>query len=362
MRVAAAGILPAMLLALALAGCSWRNPHFDPGKSHHRADGFVNSDGSRNDKPFTDLLSWTWQRWRDGLPRPPALADGYAGFELAEPAPTRPRAEPGAPTVTWIGHATVLLQMGGKNILTDPQFSERAFTVQWLGPRRKVPLPITIEELPPIDIVVISHSHYDHLDRDSVVALAARDDPPEFLVPLGLLSWFHDLGIERVRAFDWWQSTRIDGVVASFVPAHHWSARTLFDRNRTLWGGWVFESQDLSAYFAGDTGYSEDFIEIGRRFGGFDLALIPVGAYEPRWFMADYHVDPAEAVQIHRDVGARYSIGIHWGSFELTDESLDAPIAALARALETQGIPPGEFELLRHGETRELEPRKEPER
>src|SRR5690606_20903900 len=228
------------------------------------------------------------------------------------------------------------------------------------GPRRKVPLPITIEELPPIDVVVISHSHYDHLDASSIRALAARGDPPEFLVPLGLVPWFRDLGIERVRAFDWWQSTRIDAVTASFVPAHHWSARTAFDRNRTLWGGWVLQADDLSVYFAGDTGYSKDFIEIGRRFGGFDLALIPVGAYEPRWFMAGQHVDPAEAVQIHRDVGARYSIGIHWGSFELTDESRDAPIGALARALDARGIPRSEFGLLRHGEARKLKPGKEP--
>ncbi len=350
-------------LALALGGCSWRNPDFDPAQAHHRLEGFVNSDGSRNDKPFSALLSWAWQRWRDGLPRPPSrLVDGYAGFRLATPEPARPRAEPGDPRVTWIGHATVLLQMGGKNILTDPQFSKRAFAVQWLGPKRKVPLPMTVEQLPPIDIVVISHSHYDHLDRGSVLALAARtDNPPEFLVPLGLLPWFRDLGIERVRAFDWWQSTTIGAVEASFVPAHHWSARTAFDRNRTLWGGWVFRAPEFSAYFAGDTGYSQDFAEIGRRFGGFDLALIPVGAYEPRWFMADYHVDPAEAVQIHRDVASRYSIGIHWGSFELTDESLDAPIDALARALDAQDIARSEFELLRHGETRRLKPRKEPE-
>ncbi|MFA7503777.1 MAG: MBL fold metallo-hydrolase [Burkholderiaceae bacterium] len=345
----------AALLAFTLAGCSWRNPDFDPARAHHRPDGFVNSDGSRNDKSFGTLASWFWQRWRDGLPRPPAFVDGYAGFRLADPEPARPRAEPGAPTVTWIGHATVLLQMGGKNILTDPQFSERAFTYQWLGPRRKVPLPMSIEQLPPIDIVVISHAHYDHLDRNTVLALAAREeDSPSFLVPLGLAPWFRDLGIERVRAFDWWDAITIDGVEASFVPAHHWSARSAFDRNRTLWGGWVLRSDDLHAYFAGDTGYSRDFIEIGRRFGGFDLALIPVGAYEPRWFMADYHVDPAEAVQIHRDVGSRYSIGIHWGSFELTDESLDAPIDALARALAEMNVPRSEFELLRHGETRRL--------
>src|SRR5690606_10280794 len=359
--LAMAGILAALAVALATSGCGWRNPHFDPARPHHRIDGFTNTDGSRNDKPSGEVLSWMWQRWRQGLPKPPAFVDGYAGFPLAEPAPAKPRAAPGEPTVTWIGHATVLLQMGGKNILTDPQFSERAFPVQWMGPRRKVPLPITIAGLPPIDIVVISHSHYDHLDRGSVLALAARDDPPLFLVPLGLEGWFRELGIDRVRAFDWWESIDVDGVVASFVPAHHWSARTLFDRNRTLWGGWVLRGDDLSAWFAGDTGYSRDFVEIGRRFGGFDLALIPVGAYEPRWFMADYHVDPDEAVQVHLDVGARYSIGIHWGSFELTDESLDAPIDALARALDARDIPRSAFELLRHGETRQLKPRnKEP--
>lgn len=349
----------AALLALVLTGCSWRNPDFDPTRPHHRPDGFVNSDGSRIEKPLGIVLSWLWQSWRQGLPPPPSeTVQGYEGFAVVKPRPAYPRAAPEAATVSWIGHASTLLQIGGLNILTDPQFSQRASFVQWLGPRRKVALPISLDELPPIDVVVISHSHYDHLDRATVQALARRGGPRTlFLVPLGLEPWFHALGIHEVQALDWWQSRTVGEVEIGFVPAHHWSARTLFDRNRSLWGGWVFRSPGFAAYFAGDTGYSADFAEIGRRLGPFDLALLPIGSYAPRWFMGEQHVDPAQAVQMHRDLRSCHSIGVHWGSFELSDEPLDAPVAALAAALDEAGVARSEFELLRHGETRRLDVR-----
>lgn len=337
------------------------NPYFDATRSHHRRDGFVNSDGEKAaSRSFGDFLRWTWERRRDGLPHAPSrYVDGYAGFAVHRPDVKRLVANRSDTTATWIGHATVLVQTAGVNVLTDPQFSQRASPVQWAGPKRKVPLPLAVAELPRIDLVVISHNHYDHLDRDSVRALNAQPDgPPLFAVPLGVERWMRAQGIENVRAFDWWQRIELPAAPAvrlTFVPAHHWSGRTLWDRNQTLWGGWVVEAPAFSFYFAGDTGYSADFAEIGRRFGGFDLALIPVGAWEPRWFMREQHVNPAEAVQLHKDVRAKQSIGIHWGTFELTDEPLDAPLGELPAARQAAGVAPDDFVLLEHGQTLDFE-------
>lgn len=304
-----------VLAAWWLAGCHAVNPFYDPARPHHRPEGFINSDGQSVGPPLSDLLTWVWQRTRDGLPpKPSRFVDGYSGFPVRKPDLAMLKANRSQVTATWVGHATMLLQIDGVNILTDPQFSQRAFMVQWAGPQRRVPLPMTLAELPHIDLVVISHNHYDHLDLDTVLGLNRQPGgPPLFAVPLGIDLWMKAQGIDRVKALDWWQSIRVGGVDVTMVPVHHWSARSLTDRNTTLWGGWVLKSPQFSAFFAGDTGYSSDFADIGQRFGGFDLALIPVGAYEPRWFMSSQHVDPPQAVKMHQDLRARQSIGIHWG-------------------------------------------------
>ena len=314
---------------------------------------FANRNGQPIDKSFTELLRWWLARAQAGLPKAPAeFVQGYA-FPIDKPDLAFLHANRSAVSVTWIGHATLLIQMGGINILTDPHFSQRAFPVQWLGPQRRVALPVALSELPRIDLVVISHSHYDHLDRDTVQALRSQPGgSPLFLVPLGLERWMREEGVTRVERFNWWESRELLGVRIDFVPVHHWSQRTALDRNTTLWGGWLIRSPDFRFLFMGDTGYSGDFADIGARFGGVDLAAIPVGAYEPRWFMKDQHVDPAEAVKIHQDVRAVQSVGIHWGTFELTDEPLDAPIGALPRALDAAGVARSRFVLMRHGETR----------
>ncbi|MEO9102249.1 MAG: MBL fold metallo-hydrolase [Burkholderiaceae bacterium] len=337
------------------------NPYFDSTKPHHRADGFVNSDGSSASKPLSALLQWFYERWRDDLPPAPSqYVDGYAGFSVDRPDVAWLKANHTQPAVTWIGHATLLVQMGGINVLTDPHFSERTFAVQWAGPKRRVPLPMQLAELPHIDLVLISHNHYDHLDRDTVRALNSQaGGAPLFAVPLGVERWLREQGITNVQAFDWWDQQPLPTapqVAIHSVPAHHWSSRTATDRNRTLWGGWVVQAADFSFYFAGDTGYSADFTEIGRRFPGLDLAAIPVGAYEPRWFMKTQHVNPPEAVQIHQDLGVRRSIGVHWGTFDLTDEPMDAPIGALPAARDAAGVAPEAFMLLRHGQTMTFEP------
>ena len=346
--------LTALLLSACLsASCGHVNPYYQPDKPHHRPDGFTNTYGPPGGRPLSDLLTWFVQRTRDGLPKPPSqFVQGY-NFPVLEPDLAFLRANRTRNTATWIGHATMLVQMNGLNILTDPIFSDRAFMVQWAGPQRKTPLPATLAELPHIDLVLVSHNHYDHLDADTIDALNRQPGgAPLFVVPLGVEVWMRDRGVQRVQAFDWWDSKPVAGVEVSCVPVNHWSARNPFDRNATLWGGWVIRAPGFSLFFAGDTGYSADFKDIGNRFGGFDLALIPVGAYEPRWFMKDQHVDPDEAVSIHRDIKSRQSIGIHWGTFELTDEPLDQPIGDLAQALVRAGEPVDRFVLFKHGETR----------
>jgi L-ascorbate metabolism protein UlaG (beta-lactamase superfamily) len=255
-----------------------------------------------------------------------------------------------------VGHATVLLRVGGLSVLTDPQFSERASPLTIAGPKRVVPPVPALHELPHIDVVVVSHNHYDHLDLHSVGRLA--DQPggsPRFFVPLGLKDWFSRRGIHEVEELDWWESRKHKGLEIHFVPVQHWSKRTLSDENQTLWGGWVLRHPELSFFFAGDTGYSRDFADIRARFGGFDLAAIPIGAYEPRWFMKIMHLDPAEAVQVHKDVNARQSLAIHWGTFDnLTDESLHEPPQRLAEERRMAGLAEPDFFVLKHGETRSL--------
>jgi N-acyl-phosphatidylethanolamine-hydrolysing phospholipase D len=254
---------------------------------------------------------------------------------------------------TWIGHATFLVQAGGLNILTDPVFSLRSSPVQWVGPARLAPLGLRFDELPRIDVVLVSHNHYDHLDEDSVRKLAQRD-APAFVVPLGLGEWFARRRIAHVSELDWWQVTQVRGLRVHAVPAQHFSGRGLKDRNRSLWCGYVFEIGGQRYYFAGDTGYSPEFAAIGQRFSPIDVAMIPIGAYEPRAFMGAVHINPEEAVRIHQDVGARLSLAMHWGTFRLTLEPLDEPPKRLAAALAAASVPNDGFRVLGHGETLRL--------
>ena len=251
---------------------------------------------------------------------------------------------------TWIGHASFLVQVGGLNLLTDPVLSKRTSPVQWAGPGRLAPLGLSFDELPGIDVVLVSHNHYDHLDEPTVRKLARRD-APLFVVPLGLRRWFEKRGIERVVELDWWQSTEFGALRVHAVPAQHFSGRVAHDRNRSLWCGFVYEIAGQRHYFAGDTGYGPDFADIGAGFSPIDIAMIPIGAYEPRSFMRPVHVDPQEAVCIHQDVGARVSLAMHWGTFRLTLEPLDEPPQRLAAALDMAGIAHSQFRVLAHGET-----------
>ncbi|MEG0821303.1 MAG: MBL fold metallo-hydrolase [Burkholderiaceae bacterium] len=317
-------------------------------KPHHVGKGFRNPYGSTG-KDWRDFLRWQAERRGQVIPAP------QADLSVVEPELDFIGSGHSRLAATWIGHSTVLVQIAGMNILTDPVFSDRASLVPWSGPRRWQAPGLALDQLPHIDLVLLSHNHYDHLDAASVKALARQaGGAPLFAVPLGVEAWMAAAGIKRVQALDWWDELMVGEVKLTFVPAQHWSGRTALDRNRTLWGGFVVEAVGRSVYFAGDTGYSPEFERIGRRFGEIDLALIPIGSYLPRWFMAPQHVDPSEAVKIHRDVRARRSIGIHWGTFQLADDALDAAPLELAAARQAAGLSPRSFITLRHGQTLKL--------
>jgi len=345
-----AQLVPIAIALITLAACVAPNAYFDPLKPHRAADGF------RNVYPHPEkggFWRWKWEQWRDGMPKEPP---GGWRFETVRTDLAALHAGRSNPGVTWIGHATLLVQIGGVNVLTDPLFSERASPVPFAGPKRVVPPVPALAELPHIDAVVISHDHYDHLDVESVKALAAQaGGAPRFFVGLGLKPWFEALGIRDVVELDWWERTEFKGLDVNFVPVQHWAKRSLWDENRRLWGAWVLRHPGFSFFFAGDTGYSQDFADIGKRFGGFDLAAIPIGSYAPRWFMRIMHVDAAEAVAIHRDLKARQSLGIHWGTLaNLSDEPLDEPPRRLAQAAAAAGLKQDDFFVLKHGETRRL--------
>ena len=331
------------------SGCETTNSYYDPSKPHHTPQGFKNNYPHDPPKSF---LTWQWERFIGGLPKVP---EGGYQFPVLKPDSAFLKSNRSQRTVTWIGHATVLLQLNGVNIITDPHLTERASPLSFAGPRRVVAPALSFEELPHIDAVLISHNHYDHLDLGTVTELNRQaGGPPLFLVPLGMKSWFANQGVANVEEYDWWDKTERLGLSFHFVPVQHWSSRTVTDRNASLWGGWVVEAPDYRFIFCGDTGYSKDFANIGKRFGYFDLAAIPIGAYEPRWFMKTQHVNPDESVMIHRDLRARQSMAIHWGTFVLTDELLTDPPPHLAAALDRQSIPRDAFWVFQHGEMRIL--------
>lgn len=344
------------------------NPNYDPSKPHHTPTGFKNNYIDAVDKPLGDLLRWRMEAFRQGLPKSPQTPTPTVAPDLAAIHRNARAGTAMLPAITWIGHASMLVQASGLNVLTDPVFSERASPVQFIGPQRTQPPGVALADLPAIDVVVISHNHYDHLDKDGVIALDARAQGKTlFLVPLGLKAWMVARGITNVVELDWWQSHAVRGVEFHFTPVQHWSARGMSDRSQTLWGGWAVFGAGFHWYFTGDTGYSRDFIDTRERFaarnpGGFDLALIAVGAYEPRWFMKEQHVNPAEAVQIHKDLAPRRSVGVHWGTFNLTDEPLDQPPRDLAEARQVQGVAEQDFFLMKIGETRQLPQRQNPAR
>jgi L-ascorbate metabolism protein UlaG (beta-lactamase superfamily) len=288
-------------------------------------------------------------RWRfmgERKPWPPQPPDPAPG---GDPQALPP---PGSVSLTFIGHSTFLLRWAGLTILTDPIFSERCSPLSWAGPKRARPPGRALAELPKVDLLLVSHNHYDHMDLQSLRALRRRDDP-QVVTPLGNKVHLAKAGLDRVEELDWWQSTTLPGDIrVTATPARHFSARTLRDRGRSLWSGFMLEAGGQRLFFAGDSGAGQHWAEIGQRLGAPGLALIPIGAYEPRSIMAAVHVNPAEAVAAHQALGAARSIGMHFGTFQLTDEAIGAPPAALAEARAAAGLGDTAFVTLGFGETR----------
>ena len=274
------------------------------------------------------------------------------------PWPSRIPVEPRRPphigpddvVVTFVGHATFLIQVASINLLTDPVYSERASPVSFAGPRRVRAPGVRFDDLPAISLVLLSHNHYDHCDLATLRALDRRFQP-RLVAPVGNGRLLRSAGIRQVEEIDWWQSASAAPLPVTLTPAQHFSARSMLDRNRALWGGFLIAAGSRRILFAGDSGYGPHFREVAARLGPFDLALLPIGAYEPRWFMKDIHMNPAEAVQAHLDLGARQSIAMHFGTFQLTPEGIDEPVRELAKALRERSVPAEQFRGAEVGES-----------
>ncbi len=319
--------------------------HRGPASDHFDGRVFRNVTGGAG-KTFGDF--WRWQRTRRPK-RWPAWVEN-----VATPALPATLAA-GEVALTFINHITFLVQFEGLNVLTDPVYSERVSPFRSAGPRRVRSPGLAFESLPPIDLVLLSHNHYDHLDLATLRRLAAGHGP-RVVTGLGNAAFLREHGIPDVVELDWWQSTRALSATVTLTPARHWSGRGVRGRNRTLWGGFVLRRGATQLYFAGDTGFGEHFADVRRRLGAVDLALLPIGAYEPRWFMQEQHMDPDDAVRAHLDLGARISIATHFGCFQLTDEGIDDPVVELAGARTRHGVADTAFQVLEVGETRRYPP------
>jgi N-acyl-phosphatidylethanolamine-hydrolysing phospholipase D len=318
-------------------------PKSAPARAHRTARGFRNRYSAAAHGPSWDFLKFLWRM----------RTESVRGTQLpvVQPDVAALRTNRSLNRLVWIGHATFLLQLHGLNIITDPHLTRRASPLRLAGPPRFNRPGLNFRDLPQLDLALISHNHYDHLDERTVVRLAREHPHLQFVVPLGLKAWFARRRITRVLELDLWQAAPIRDARVHAVPVQHFSGRGATDRNRTLWCGFVIESRGRQVFFAGDTGYSRDFLDIAQRFAPMDLSLLPIGAYEPRDFMRAVHVDPEEAVQIHRDLQSRLSVAMHWGTFRLTLEPLDEPPRRLAQALRAAGIAAQDFRVLQHGET-----------
>ncbi len=320
-----------------------------PASSHHTAGRFRNLHTARDHGLLQEL------RWHLGLgPKetPDFPQDEVPVYVPEVVEPDRERIlhpDPSKIQITWIGQATFLIQTGGMNILTDPVFSDRASPFSFIGPKRVAPPGVSLRDLPPIQAVIISHNHYDHLDLSTIRELGSA---PRYFVPLGLGAWFAKEGLFNVAELDWWGEARMGPLTLIAVPAQHFSARTLFDRDRSLWAGWVIKAKAGTVFFAGCSGYAPEFREIGRKLGPIRISLLPIGGYRPRWFMRTMHMDPPEAVKVHQDLGSEVSIAMHWGTFKLTDEPLAEPPLYLKKALKEAGVSEDRFIVMKFGETR----------
>jgi len=298
---------------------------------------FFNPNGA-NGQPFwmgPKVLLTPWARWPSEV-----------SVEPRRP----PNPGPDDVVVTFVGHATFLIQVAATNLLVDPVYSQRASPFSVVGPRRHRAPGVRFDDLPTISLVLLSHNHYDHCDLGTLRLLERRFHPT-VVTPRGNGRLLRSAGIHQVEEIDWWQTSSAAPLPITLTPAQHFSARTPFDRNRALWGGFLIEAGRHRILHAGDSGYGPHFREIAARLDPIDLALLPIGAYEPRWFMKDIHMNPAEAVQAHLDLAALRSIAMHFGTFQLTPEGIDEPVRELAKALGERGVPAEQFRTVEVGES-----------
>jgi N-acyl-phosphatidylethanolamine-hydrolysing phospholipase D len=312
---------------------------------HHTGAGFRNTGAGFRETARWDLAVWILGKLGEMLSKGEAVS--IASMENDGSHLRMAKDD----TVTWVGHTTVLIQLEGKNILTDPVWASRAGPMNMFGPPRLTKPGIALTDLPPIDIVLLSHNHYDHLDA-LVIRKLAENGSTKFFVPLGMREWFTRAGIVNVQEMDWWESTRVLGLHIACTPSQHFSGRGVGDRNSTLWGSWCVEGKTKKFFFAGDSGYCAHFKEIGTRLGPFDLSLMPIGAYAPRQLMRAMHMNPDEAVQASLDVGARVMLATHWGSYKLTDERPDEPPKKMEEAIRARYLPHENYWVFMLGETR----------
>ena len=350
-RIALAARVVATISIALLASCVSGPREPIPGApAHHVAGGFRNVP----ERPEPDAVAFAFDRFRLAV-----LPDSDAAARPARQSSAAARADwdalGGADAVLWIGHATVLIRLGGKNILTDPVFADYVTPVPPIGPRRIVPLGLTLADLPRIDAILVSHDHYDHFEPDTIRRIAARDRPL-CLLPLRVGDDEGDLGCARTERLDWDGVARLDGLVLRLLPAQHDSGRGLFDRNRTLWGSWLLEAGRGRArrrvYFAGDSGYGPHFARIGAAYGPIDLALLPVAAFGPRLVNRYVHVDPPEAMRAFIDLKARRMLAIHWGTFALGTDDTFAARTDVPRAAAEAGVAADRVWVLEIGEAR----------
>ncbi len=315
------------------------NSSADRKSDHFDGKAFYNPQGN-NVKTLWDLIEWKWNA------HPVLWPENVSNKHY--PVPTF--SESDKAVVTFINHASFLIQLPGLNVLTDPVFSQRASPLKFAGPKRVRAPGIIIDDLPPIHVVIISHNHYDHLDLESLKLIDEKFHPL-FLVPLGDGKLLKSEGLQIVREMDWWEESKIRENIITFAPAQHWSGRKPWDKNESLWGSFMITTPSSKIYFAGDTGYSDHFLQIKSRLGAPDVALLPIGAYKPRYFMKTHHMNPEEALRAHIDLGAATSVGMHFGTFQLSDEGIEEPVSDLRLARKQHQVKEDHFIVLDQGDS-----------